>query len=140
VAAGRRAEFARHGWRADEVPDPQEEATFARSKLDWTEPSAGMHAELLAWYRTMIALRRQCPELTDPRLDRVQVSSDEAARWLLISRGNLRVAANLGQSAQRLPLGAAGGSLLAASAAGVTVDGDAVLLPPSSLAVVRQRG
>jgi malto-oligosyltrehalose trehalohydrolase len=140
VAAGRRAEFARHGWRADAVPDPQEEATFARSKLDWTEPSAGMHAELLAWYRTMIALRRQCPELTDPRLDRVQVSSDETARWLLISRGNLRVAANLGHSAQRLPLGAAGGSLLAASAAGVTVDGDAVLLPPSSLAVVRQRG
>src|SRR5262249_22245105 len=60
VAAGRGAELARHGWRADEVPDPQDEATFARSKLDWTEPGASMHAELLTWYRTMIALRRQC--------------------------------------------------------------------------------
>ena len=137
VAAGRRAEFAPHGWRADEVPDPQDEATFARSKLDWAEPAAGMHAELLAWYRTMIALRHQCPELTDPRLHQVHVSWDESARWLMISRGKLRVAANFGQSAQRLPLGAPSGSLLAASAAGAGVDGDAVLLPSSSLAVVR---
>ena len=137
VAAGRRAEFARHGWPADEVPDPQDEATFERSKLDWTEAGTGIHADLLAWYRTMIALRRQCPELTDPRLDRVHVSWDEAARWLLISRGQLRIAVNLGQSAQRLQLSAPAANLLAASAAGVALDGDAVLLPPSSLAVVR---
>ena len=137
VAAARRSEFARHGWRSDEVPDPQDEETFARSKLDWSEPGAGMHAELLAWYRTMIALRRQWPELTDPRLHQVRVSFDEAARSLMISRGRLRVAVNLGQSPQRLPLGAASASLLAASAAGAAVDGDAVLLPPSSLAVIR---
>jgi malto-oligosyltrehalose trehalohydrolase len=137
VTAGRRAEFARHGWRADEVPDPQDESTFARSKLDWTEPAAGMHAELLAWYRAMIALRHQSPELADPRLHRVRVSWDESGRWLMISRGKLRVAANLGQSDQRLPLGTASGSLLAASAAGVALDADAVLLPPSSFAVVR---
>jgi malto-oligosyltrehalose trehalohydrolase len=137
VAVGRRAEFARHGWRADEVPDPQDADTFARSKLDWTEPGAAVHAELLAWYRTMIALRRRCPELTDPRLDRVRVSWDEAARWLLISRGHVRIAANLGQSAQRLPLGDTGLNLLATSAAGVACDEDCVLLPPSSLAVVR---
>jgi malto-oligosyltrehalose trehalohydrolase len=136
VAAGRRAEFARHGWGADEVPDPQDAATFARSKLDWTEPGAGMHAEVLAWYRTMIALRRQCPELTDPRLDRVIVSWDEAARWLLISRARIRIAANLGQSTQRLPLGIPAASLLAASADGVALGADRVLLPPWSLAVI----
>jgi len=136
VAAGRQAEFARHGWRADGVPDPQDAATFARSKLDWTEPGAGVHAEVLAWYRTMIALRRQCPELTDPRLDRVIVSWDEAARWLLISRASIRIAANLGQSAQRLPLGTPAASLLAASADGVALGADGVLLPPWSLAVI----
>jgi malto-oligosyltrehalose trehalohydrolase len=136
VGAGRRAEFARHGWRADEVPDPQDAATFARSKLDWTEPGAGMHAEVLAWYRTMIALRRQCPELTDPRLDRVIVSWDEAARWLLIGRARIRIAANLGRSTQRLPLGAPAATLLAASADGVALGADRVLLPPWSLAVI----
>jgi malto-oligosyltrehalose trehalohydrolase len=137
VAAGRRAEFARHGWAAGEVPDPQDAETFARSKLDWTEPASGMHAGLLAWYRTMIALRRETPELTDPRLDRIHVSWDEAARWLLISRARIRIAANLGQSAQRLPLGATGANLLAASSSGAACDGDCVLLPPTSLAVVR---
>jgi len=136
VAAGRRAEFAGHGWDADEVPDPQDAATFARSKLDWTEPGVGMHAELLAWYRTMIALRRQCAELTDPRLGQVHVSWDEAARWLLISRAHIRIAANLGQSTQRLPLGAPAASLLAASAGGVALGADRVLLPPWSLAVI----
>jgi maltooligosyltrehalose trehalohydrolase len=136
VAAGRRAEFARHGWDGDEVPDPQDAGTFARSKLDWTEPAAGLHAELLAWYRTLIALRRQCPELTDPRLDRVHVSWDEAARWLLISRAHIRIAANLGQSTQRLPLGGPAEGLLAASAGGVALSADCVLLPPWSLAVI----
>jgi malto-oligosyltrehalose trehalohydrolase len=139
VAAGRRAEFAQHGWHSEEVPHPQDTATFARSKLDWTEPGAGVHAEVLAWYRTMIALRRQCPELTDPRLDRVHVRWDEADRWLVITRGHVSVAANLGQSAQRLSLAAPdasppGARLLAASTAGVALDGDAVLLPPSSFA------
>jgi len=137
VADGRRAEFAQHGWHTEEVPHPQDTATFARSKLDWTEPGTGMHAEVLAWYRAMIVLRRECPELTDPRLDRVHVRFDETDRWLLISRGNIRIAANLGESAQRLSLSAPAGNLLAASAAGVAIDGASVLLPPSSFACLR---
>jgi malto-oligosyltrehalose trehalohydrolase len=137
VADGRRAEFARHGWAAADVPHPQDEATYARSKLDWSQPDAGPHRVLLSWYRELITLRRRWPELTDPRLDLVDASWDETARWLMISRGRLRVLANLGHSGVRLPLGVAGGRLLVASAAGVAVDGDAALLPPSSFAVVR---
>ena len=34
---GRKAEFAEHGWDADEIPDPQDPETFERSKLDWAE-------------------------------------------------------------------------------------------------------
>jgi malto-oligosyltrehalose trehalohydrolase len=137
VAEGRRAEFARHGWAAAEVPDPQDEASYLRSKLDWSQLDAVPHRDLLTWYRELIALRRRWPELTDPRLDRVDVSYDETARWLMISRGRLRVLANLGPSAARLPLGTAGGHLLAASAAGLAVEADAAVLPPSSFAVVR---
>jgi maltooligosyltrehalose trehalohydrolase len=137
VADGRRTEFARHGWAAADVPDPQDEATYTRSKLDWSQLGAEPHRDLLTWYRELIALRRRWPELTDPRLDRVEASWDESARWLVISRGRLRVVANLGQSAARLPLGAAGGHLLVASTAGLSVEGDAALLPPSSFAVAR---
>jgi len=137
AADGRRAEFARHGWAAAEVPDPQDEATYLRSKLDWSQLNAEPHRDLLNWYRELIKLRRQWPELTDPRLDRVDASCDEVARWLMISRGRLRVLANLGPAAVRLPLGTGGGHLLAASTADLVVDGDAALLPPSSFAVVR---
>jgi malto-oligosyltrehalose trehalohydrolase len=137
VADGRRAEFARHGWTAADVPDPQDEATFSRSKLDWSEVDAAAHRDLLSWYRELITLRRRWPELTDPRLSLVDVSWDETARWLIISRGKLRVLANLGPSGVRLPLGTADGRLLATSAAGLAIDGDAAVLPPSSFAVVR---
>ena len=37
TAQGRKDEFASHGWNADDVPDPQDPATFLRSQLDWTE-------------------------------------------------------------------------------------------------------
>jgi maltooligosyltrehalose trehalohydrolase len=137
VADGRRAEFARHGWSAAEVPDPQDEASFLSSKLDWSQLDAEPHRDLLNWYRELITLRRRWPELTDPRLDRVDVSCDETARWLMISRSRLRVLANLGPSPARLPLGAVGGRLLAASTAGLAVEGDAAVLPPSSFGVVR---
>jgi maltooligosyltrehalose trehalohydrolase len=137
VADGRRAEFARHGWAAADVPDPQDEASYSRSKLDWSQRDAEPHRDLLNWYRELIMLRRRWPELTDPRLDQLNASGDEAARWLMISRGRLRVLANLGPSAARLPLGTSGGRLLASSTADLAVDGDAALLPPSSFAVVR---
>ena len=137
VAAGRRAEFARHGWAATAIPDPQDEASYSGSKLDWSQLDADPHRDLLDWYRELIALRRRWPELTDPRLDRLDASCDEAARWLMISRGRLRILANLGPSAVRLPLGAVGCHLLAASAADFAVEGDAALLPSSSFAVVR---
>jgi len=136
VADGRRAEFARHSWGAQDVPDPQDPATFARSRLNWSQPEAGHHQEILTWYRQLLALRREYPDLTDPRLDRVHVSWGEAGRWLILRRGRLVIAANVGQAGQRLPLGAASGTILAASADGVAV-ADAILhLPARSFTVV----
>ncbi len=136
VAEGRRAEFARFGWGPAEVPDPQDEATFLRSKLDWTQPGREPYRGILAWYRELIALRRARPELTDPRLGRVRADFDEDARWLLVHRGRLRIAANLGAAAARLPLGRPAAAVLAASAPGVAVDRDTVTVPPAALAVI----
>jgi malto-oligosyltrehalose trehalohydrolase len=140
VAEGRRAEFARHGWTG-EVPDPQAEGTFARSKLNWAELDTEPHRSLLAWYRELIALRRTLPELRDPRLDHVSVSSNEEQRWLVVNRGgvpdrDIRVAANLSPRGQRLTTGIAGGRLAAASAPGIRIEDSTVWLPPTSLAVI----
>ena len=136
VADGRRAEFAAHGWDEATVPDPQDEATFTRSKLDWDEPGRAGHRELLAWYTELIALRRARPELTSPWLDAVRACYDEDRRWLVIERGALRIAACLGQEGQRLPLRGRAAAVLAASAPGVSLHGDEALLPGSSFAVI----
>jgi malto-oligosyltrehalose trehalohydrolase len=136
VSRGRRAEFARHGWRELDVPDPQDEATFLRSKLDWAQRDEPAHAGLLAWYRELIALRREWPALTDPSLEATDVTFDEDARWLMIARGSLRITANLSPVPRRIPVGTAVTALLAASAAGVAADGGVVRLPAASLAVL----
>ena len=96
VSNGRRSEFAAHGWGFADVPDPQDKETFLRSKLDWTQPDREPYRSLLDWYRSLLALRRSRPELTDPRLDQVRVEYSEDDRWLVVHRGALRIAANLG--------------------------------------------
>ena len=47
TAEGRLAEFAALGWDPAVVPDPQDEQTFLRSKLDWSELASGRHARIL---------------------------------------------------------------------------------------------
>jgi maltooligosyltrehalose trehalohydrolase len=118
------------------VPDPQDEATFLRSKLDWTQLEREPYLGLLAWYRELIALRRARPELTDPRLDRVTADFDEEARWIMVRRGRLRIAANLGPEPVRLALGQPGTGVLAASSAGVTIRQDTVEIPSAAFAVI----
>jgi maltooligosyltrehalose trehalohydrolase len=59
VSHGRRREFASFGWDPEDVPDPQAEETFERSRLDWSELGKPEHAELLEWHRALIALRRE---------------------------------------------------------------------------------
>jgi len=139
VAEGRKAEFATHGWAAADVPDPQDEATFLRSKLDWTQPDREPYLGLLAWYGELIALRRARPELTDPRLDRVRADFDEDARWIMVRRGRLRIAANLGGEPVRLALGQPGTAVLAASSPAVAIEQDLVTLPAAAFAVIETR-
>ena len=137
VSAGRRLEFARFGWDPAEVPDPQDPATFERSVLDWAEPGKEPHASLLAWHRSLIGLRRQIPALTDPRLDRTQADYDEAAGWLVVRRGPVVIASNLGGSTWTFPADPAA-VLLAASDPGIGRTRQGLALPPDSVAILTQ--
>jgi maltooligosyltrehalose trehalohydrolase len=136
VANGRREEFASHGWEAEEVPDPQDPATFERSKLDWAELAAESHADVLDFYRRVIALRRSRQELSDPRLDQVEVAYDENGRWLVVHRGMLRVAVNLAPVRQEVPLDGTPMSVLLSSVPGFVYRDGAVELEPGSAAVL----
>ena len=104
TAEGRKAEFAEHGWDADDIPDPQDPQTFQRSKLNWAEVDSGEHARLHALYRDLIALRRTEADLADPWLDHLVVDYDEEQRWIMMRRGGLVIAYNLGTEAVRVPV------------------------------------
>ncbi|MFE1854721.1 malto-oligosyltrehalose trehalohydrolase [Streptomyces sp. NPDC059489] len=139
VRRGRRREFAAHGWAEEDVPDPQDPATRDRSCLDWSERQREPHARVLAWYRELIALRRDQPDLADPDLEDVKVAHDEDARWLAYRRGDVRVAVNFGKEPARVPLGITSTRVLAAWEPVPPPDGDGVLsLPGESCVVLTQ--
>jgi maltooligosyltrehalose trehalohydrolase len=137
VSEGRRSEFSAFGWDPGEVPDPQDPATFERSKLDWAELDSERHATLLAWYQRLVALRRETPELTDPRLDRVATDCDEKAGWLVVRRGPVVIAANLSGGTWTCPAEPPAG-LLAASDPRVELTAQGLVLPPDSVAILNK--
>ena len=139
VSEGRRREFAAPGLDPGDVPDPQDPAVFERSRLDWTQPRKDRHADLLEWHRRLIALRRQIPELTDPRLDRVQTECDEEAGWLIVRRGPVTVAANLGTGPWVFPAGSSA-TVLAASDLKIKQTRKGLVLPPDTVAIVTGTG
>ncbi|MGA5466263.1 malto-oligosyltrehalose trehalohydrolase [Mycobacterium sp. NPDC050041] len=135
TAEGRKAEFAEHGWDADEIPDPQDPETFLRSKLNWDEVADGDHARMLAVYRDLIALRHREPDLADPWLDHLRVDYDEEQRWLVMHRGAFAVACNLGADPVSVPV--AGEVVLSWDEP--AVEGGATRLPGHSFAVLRRQ-
>jgi maltooligosyltrehalose trehalohydrolase len=137
VSEGRTREFAAFGWKPEEIPDPQDPATFERSKLDWSQMAREPHQSILRWYRRLIELRSRFPELRDGKLDRVEVSYDEQARWLVMTRAPISVALNLDQSSRTVPLEGLGSRrLLMASDELIVLTTEAVNLPPDSVAII----
>jgi maltooligosyltrehalose trehalohydrolase len=135
VSAGRRAEFAAFDWDPQDVPDPQDPATFRRSRLDWAEVTGDGHASLLRWYAELIALRRQVPALSDDRLDQASVECDEAAGTLVVGRGPVMVAVNLSACGRRFAAGPQA-LLAAASDPGIELTEHGLVLPPDTVAVI----
>ncbi|MEO5936505.1 MAG: alpha-amylase family glycosyl hydrolase, partial [Terriglobales bacterium] len=55
VRNGRALEFSDFAW--EDIPDPEDPATFAESKLPWEQ--LGNENEMLNWYQELIALRKR---------------------------------------------------------------------------------
>ena len=133
VSEGRRREFAAFGWEA--IPDPESRETFERSKLRWDEVKEGSHAEMLAWCRRLIALRRSSPSLNDGEPGQTRVRFDERQRWLVMDRGRVKVMCNLGAAPVELE-SEAGYRLVLRSSDLVQAQGEMVVLPPAGFAVL----
>ncbi|MBE0466953.1 MAG: malto-oligosyltrehalose trehalohydrolase [Candidatus Desulforudis sp.] len=86
VREGRREEFAGFGW--DEVPDPQDEETFRRSRLQHGLREEGRHRVLYELYGVLIRLRCELPTLAEPDRETLEVGVYGRERVLFVRNGD----------------------------------------------------
>jgi maltooligosyltrehalose trehalohydrolase len=77
VREGRRKEFASFSAFAGQAspPDPQSSTTFEHSRLRWDELGQPAHAQMLAYHRELLLLRRRHPALRLQARERFAVSA-----------------------------------------------------------------
>jgi maltooligosyltrehalose trehalohydrolase len=91
---GRRREFAAFAsFSGEQVPDPQDRATFERSKL-----TREREPQVEALYADLLRVRADMPRTE------VVTHHDEAARWLTVDRGPFRLCANFAMQPREVPL------------------------------------
>jgi maltooligosyltrehalose trehalohydrolase len=123
---GRRSEFAAFAsFSAEQVPDPQDVATFERSKLTRRRDEG-----LASLYAELIDLRAELGSA-----ESVAIEFDEEARWLRLLRGDFELVANF--SAQTLSLPCQRASLRIATHDDARIDAGQLRLPACSGALVR---
>jgi maltooligosyltrehalose trehalohydrolase len=101
VSEGRAREFEAFRW-GGEIPDPQDAATFERSKLDWAELREPHHAELRDWYRALIALRKTRSRQAAPGKPKVRF--DVKAQWLRFEYAGVLAMFNFASVPRRIAL------------------------------------
>jgi maltooligosyltrehalose trehalohydrolase len=133
ISEGRRREFIKFGWNPESVPDPQDPETFRRSKLNWDELAQPEHADVLSWYRSLIAFRKAVAH--ELRGAAARARYDEAEGWFAVECGPVTVAFNLSASARRIPI-AKGSELLKSSGAAKDDSDERIMLSPDGVAVL----
>jgi maltooligosyltrehalose trehalohydrolase len=125
---GRRREFAAFAeFSAEEVPDPQDPATFERSKL-----TRRADAGISALYAKLLAARRELPAGADVDA----VDCDAAVPWLRVRRGRFTLACNFAAAPATVPVDG-GRELVLSTHDGARLDNGGVALPARAGALLR---
>jgi maltooligosyltrehalose trehalohydrolase len=120
---GRRREFAAFAeFAGEEVPDPQDPATFERSKL-----TGRGSPKLRALYADLLRRRRELPAGVD------DIEHDEDDRWLRVRRGRFELVMNFAKGERTVPVL---GSEVALATHAAELHGDGVRLPAQSGALI----
>ncbi|MFH1926382.1 MAG: malto-oligosyltrehalose trehalohydrolase [Chloroflexota bacterium] len=85
VRKGRREEFSTFRWQGD-IPDPQDEATFKRARLNHHLRNESEHRTLFAFYQELIRLRKQIAALRSLNKKAMKVIGYEKERVLFLHR------------------------------------------------------
>jgi maltooligosyltrehalose trehalohydrolase len=139
VRKGRAEEFDDFVWEG-EPPDPHDEQTFQRSKLNWNLLQRDEHASLRRLYRELLAMRRDVPSLRNLDLDKVETHADDERAVLLIKRDRSLVAFNFSDRTQTVNVPFARAEWQSLIETGASLDGDKVTVPPNSFAVWTSAG
>jgi maltooligosyltrehalose trehalohydrolase len=140
VVNGRQSEFASFGWSSEEIPNPNDAATFARSKLNWNELSQSIHDEMLHWHKSLIALRKSVSAFTTGRLDYIKTHFSEKDQWLVIERGHVSIVCNFAENHQHLPVCCGADYQLLLASKPVDSRGQPELsIPPETVAIFRRK-
>jgi maltooligosyltrehalose trehalohydrolase len=86
VRKGRKAEFTAFGWDGGQMPDPQAEGTFLRSKIDLELCKQGLHRTLLEFYRHMLRLRKDVSPLNTLSKTDMEVRAFPGETMLFVRR------------------------------------------------------
>jgi maltooligosyltrehalose trehalohydrolase len=135
VSEGRKREFGYFGWDPDDVPDPQSSETFEISKLKWDEIGAPEHSDMLDWYKRLTRLRLRKPALTNGDLSKIKTVFDEDARWLVVLRGTVTIAANLSDAPASLSVARDRRAELLLASKDPERNDDELILAPRSVAI-----
>ena len=128
TAEGRRREFSAFAaFSAEDVPDPQAEETFLRSKLTREGDEA-----IRALYVRLLDVRRELPAGRDADA----VDCDPAVPWLRVRRGPFTLAGNFAETPASVPVDGAG-ELVLATHDGTRLQNGRIDLPARAGALVR---
>jgi maltooligosyltrehalose trehalohydrolase len=123
---GRRREFAAFASFGEEVPDPQDPATFEASTLTGEGEPAGLR-EL---YAALLRARRELPAG-----DATAIAHDEHAGWLQVRRGDATLVANFSRETSHVPFD--GPAEVVVETHHATVEPGYLVLAPQSGVLVR---
>ncbi len=138
VSEGRKNEFKAFGWSPEQVPDPQDQAAFERSKLNWDEIAREPHSVLLEWHKQLIRLRQAHSCLTDGRIEDVDVRFDEQAAWFIVNRREIQVVCNFSPERQTIPVRSEASRVELCSGSGHRLLRHSIELPGETVAILSE--
>jgi maltooligosyltrehalose trehalohydrolase len=139
VREGRKREFAAFGWAPESIPDPDNRETFERSKLHWNEVNEGDHGKMLAWYRSLIRLRRTTPSLQTGEPGDTRVVFDKLKMVFSMEHDNVTLCCNLSETDRQFSL-QEGSQIVLSSRTAISIKEGFFVLPPDTVVIVKLSG